>query len=285
MDEFEGKVAVITGAASGIGLAMAERFGREGMKVVLADIEQDALAAAVRRMQQQECDALGVVTDVASAESVEKLARETLDSYGKIHVVCNNAGVINSAAAGAIWEASLNDWRWLFGVNIWGVIHGMRTFLPIMLRQDEPGHMINTASLAGLTPGSSIYGVTKHAVVALSEALYSQLRARDAKVGVSCLCPIFVNTRIVEAERNRPPDLLDGEPLTAAQGLEWLSERLRNGVSPDEMADVVLDAVREDRFYIFPTSEADEVVRTRMMNIMERRNPKPRLLGQPAARS
>jgi NAD(P)-dependent dehydrogenase (short-subunit alcohol dehydrogenase family) len=253
------------------------------MKVVLGDIEQDALDAAIRRMKQQEYDVLGVVTDVASAESVERLARETLDAYEKVHLVCNNAGVLNSA--GAIWEASLNDWQWLFGVNIWGVIHGVRTFLPIMLDQDEPGHMINTASLAGLVPGSSIYGVTKHAVVALSEALFSQLRARDAKVGVSCLCPIFVNTRIVEAERNRPPELLNGEPLAVAQGWEWLSERVRNGTSPEEMAGIVLDAVREDRFYIFPPSEADDVVRTRMTNILDRRNPTPRVPNQQAARS
>ena len=271
MRDLDGKVAVVTGAASGIGRAMAARFAREGMKVVLADIEQGALDAAVLELRQQEYDVLGVRTDVATAESVEQLARATLAAYGRVDLVCNNAGVINSAAP--LWEATEKDWRWMLGVNVWGVIHGLRTFLPIMLAQDEGGYMVNTASIAGLGMGSSIYSVTKHAVLAITEALYLQLRQRNAKVGVSVLCPVFVNTRIVEAERNRPQALWNEGRPSEPTGWEALAERLRNGISPEEMADIVLDGVKEERFYIIPPDYAEEGFRTWADNLLARRNP------------
>ena len=202
MRDLAGKVAVVTGAASGIGRAMAERFAQEGMKVVLADIEEAALQATVRELKQQERDVIGVVTDVANPEAVDELARQTIDAYGKVHLVCNNAGVFLGMKP--MWESTLRDWQWILGVNLWGVINGVRTFVPIMLAQDEPGHIVNTASQAGLVTANSIYSLTKHGVVALSEGLHLQLRQQNAKVGVSVLCPLFVDTRIMEAERNRP---------------------------------------------------------------------------------
>ena len=271
MRDLDGKVAVVTGAASGIGLALAARFAREGMKVVLADIEEPALAAAVQELRQQEHDVIGVRTDVASADSVEELARRTLAAYGKVHLVCDNAGVINAATP--LWEATEKDWRWMLGVNVWGVIHGLRTFLPFMLAQDEDGYMVNTASIAGLGMGSSIYSVTKHAVLAITEALYMQLKARDAKVGVSVMCPVFVNTRIVEAERNRPVELWNEGAASEASGWDALAERLRNGISPQEMAEIALQGIREERFYIIPDDYAEEGFRTWADNLINRRNP------------
>ncbi len=202
MQDLPGKVAVITGAASGIGRAIAERFAREGMKVVLADIEQQALDNAVTELRRQEYDVLGVLTDVSKGESVEALAEATLRAYGKVHLACTNAGVFLPAKP--MWESTLKDWEWILGVNEWGVINGIRTFVPIMLAQDEEGWVINTSSIGGLVTGSSIYGVTKHTVVALSEALHLQLKQRNAKIGVSVLCPLFVDTKIMASGRNRP---------------------------------------------------------------------------------
>src|SRR6202049_3087179 len=170
MEEFAGKVAVVTGAASGMGRAFAERFAREGMRVVLADIEQAALDRAVGDLRRQDYDVVGIRTDVCHLESVQDLARRALEAYGKIHVVCNNAGV-EGYHDGPIWEVTDRDWLWAFGVNFWGVVHGARTFMPIMLDQDEEGHMVNTAALAGLVRSGSVDGVTKHAVVALTEAM------------------------------------------------------------------------------------------------------------------
>jgi NAD(P)-dependent dehydrogenase (short-subunit alcohol dehydrogenase family) len=278
MRDFDGKVAVVTGAASGIGRGLAQRFAREGMKVVLSDIDQDRLDAAVQELRQQEYDVLGVRTDVAVAESVDELARKALEAYGKVHVVCNNAGVLNSA--GPIWEASLKDWQWMFGVNIWGVINGIRSFVPIMLDQDEEGHMINTASIAGLGPGNSIYSITKHAVVATTEALYLQLKAGEAKVGCSVLCPTYVNTNLVEAEQHRPEELRNEGQSGNATGWDFLWERLRNGTSPEQMAEVVIEAVKNEQFYIIPEDYAEEGFRAWSENLINRRNPQPRFTGR-----
>jgi NAD(P)-dependent dehydrogenase (short-subunit alcohol dehydrogenase family) len=271
MKDFEGKVAVVTGAASGIGLGMAERFAREGMKVVLADIEEDALNGAVADLRRKEHDVIGVHTDVSRAEAVEELKQKTLEAYGKVHLVCNNAGVLN--AAGPIWQNTLNDWQWMLGVNFWGVVHGIRSFLPVMLDQSEEGWLVNTASIAGLGTSGSIYGITKHAVVALSETLYLQLKARGAKVGVSCLCPVFVNTKIVEAERNRPRQLWNREAPEETRGWEALAERLRAGISSEEMAEIVVEGIREERFYVIPEAYDGMPVKMRLENILGRRNP------------
>ena len=169
MRDFEGKVAVVTGAASGMGRAFAQRFAEEGMRVVLADIEKPALDAAVAELRQQEHDVIGVQTDVSNIASVENLARETIAAYGKVHVVCNNAGVTKHTGE-AVWELTDNDWQWLVGVNFWGVVHGIRVFVPLMLEHGEDAHVVNTASMAGLVVGSGAYGAAKHAVVSFPRA-------------------------------------------------------------------------------------------------------------------
>jgi NAD(P)-dependent dehydrogenase (short-subunit alcohol dehydrogenase family) len=274
MEDLEGKVAVVTGAAGGIGKAMAERFGREGMKVVLADIDETALVAAVEELRRQELEVSGVVTDVSSADSVAALAEQTLARYGKVHLVCNNAGVF--LAQKPVWESTLKDWEWILGVNLWGVIHGIRSFVPVMLDQDEEGWIVNTASMGGLISGNSIYGMTKHAVVALSETLYFQLKARNANVGVSVLCPLFVDTRIMESERNRPPDLWNPDgPGSNPLAATWIGRE--GNISPAEQAEMVLEDLRAGRFYMFPHMQAiDDNVRARFENILGRTNPEPR---------
>lgn len=204
MKHFAGKVAVVTGAASGIGRALAERFAREGMSVVLADVEAPALDQAVRDVRAAGGEATGVVTDVSRWESVRALADRAFGAYGKVHVLCNNAGV-EGYLDGALWEATDKDWQWTMGVNFWGVVHGIRAFLPVMLAQDEEGHVVNTGSTMGVVRGANMYGIAKHAVVSLTETLYGELRQREAKVGASVLCPGMVHTRLFQGSRNRPP--------------------------------------------------------------------------------
>jgi len=275
MKEFEEKVAVVTGAASGIGRAMAERFAAEGMKVVLADVEEGALARAEAEMREKSATVLSVVTDVSSGEAVEKLAQETLDAFGAVHVLCNNAGVVDGG--GPMWQKTLADWEWVVGVNLWGVIHGVRVFVPIMLDQGEEGHIVNTASMAGLmTGGGNTYGVTKHAVVSLSESLYLELQTAGAQISASVLCPGWVTTSILDAERNRPAELTnpaqEPDPL-AAQAREMVQGLIANGLSPDKLADQVFEAIRDDRFYILTHPEMTPVIERRMKNILEGRNP------------
>jgi NAD(P)-dependent dehydrogenase (short-subunit alcohol dehydrogenase family) len=270
MQDLQGKVAVVTGAGSGIGRAMAERFAQEGMKVVLSDIEETALNAAVQALKQQEHDVIGVVTDVASPQAVDELAKQTLAAFGKVNLVCNNAGVFLPMKP--MWESTLKDWQWILGVNMWGVINGVRAFVPIMLQQDEPGHIVNTASQAGLVSSNSIYSVTKHAVVAISEGLSAQLKMQGANVGVSVLCPLFVETRIMESERNRPAELYNEGRPEAPNPFS-----MREVTPPSEEAERVLQAVLEDRFYIFPFMQTvDDNVSYRFDNIINRSNPEPR---------
>lgn len=281
MKDFKGKVAVVTGGASGIGRGMAERFGEEGMKVVLADVEEQALRQAEAEFREKGVDVLGVLTDVSKPEDIEKLAQEALDAFGKVHVVCNNAGV--AGAWGPTWENTLDDWNWIMGVNLWGVIYGVRTFLPIMLKQEEEGHIVNTASLAGLMPGQGIYGVTKQAVVALSESLYNELHLMNAKVGVSVLCPGWVNTNIADASRNRPAELARTVGAIDDQRQQVVNEIVRNflknGLTPSEVARKVFEAIRDDQLYIITHPDMDFIFQERFDNIINRRNPKPRLLG------
>jgi NAD(P)-dependent dehydrogenase (short-subunit alcohol dehydrogenase family) len=276
MDSFTGRVAVVTGAASGIGFALAERCAHEGMRVVLADIEQSALEQAAEQLRPAEV--LPVRTDVSNPESVENLARAATDAFGKVHLLFNNAGVLGGRP-GAIWESTLNDWKWIFGVNVWGVVHGLRTFVPRMLEHGEAGWIVNTASMGGLVPGGSAYGVSKHAVVAISEALYSGLHTREGtQIGCSVLCPIFVRTSLLNAARNRPSELQDGEAAPpVARGR--FAARMENGQLPSEIADAAFDGIRQEKFYIWPGDEVDEVVRTRFQHIMERSNPDPRPFG------
>lgn len=281
MREFKDKVAVVTGGASGIGRGMAERFGSEGMKVVLADVEEQALRQAEAEFREKGIDVLGVVTDVSKSEALENLAQQTLNAFGKVHIVCNNAGV--AGAWGPTWENTLADWNWIMGVNLWGVIHGMRTFLPIMIEQGEEGHIVNTASLAGLMPGRGIYGVTKQAVVALSESLYNELKLAEHKIGVSVLCPAWVNTKIADAERNRPTDLANpgdaGSDPQRDAASEMVRNFLRNGMDPADIADQVFNAIRDDKLYIITHPEMDRIFKERFDNIVARENPVPRLMG------
>ena len=291
MQDFAGKVAVVTGAASGMGKAFADRFARAGMKVVLADVEQDALDLTVKEFRQREHDVVGVRTDVSNSESVDQLAQEALSAYGKVHILCNNAGVLAvgdmpglGTAPRHIWEQSLKDWQWTLGVNLYGVINGIRSFVPQMLKQDEEGHIVNTASVAGLTSGGAlaIYGASKHAVVRLSEALYQQLGGNADKIGVSVLCPGGVDTRIASAGRNRPDQLLD-EGITRPTAGELAQREAQRaarpagaGMAPEQVADQVFQAIQDRQFYIITHDEYDQAIRGRMEDILTRRNPSHR---------
>ena len=253
MEKLSGKVAVVTGAASGIGLALAKRLGGEGMKLVLADVEPAALSGAQQALAAANVECITVPTDVSRADAVQSLAERTLDAFGAVHVVCNNAGVF---AGGLSWEAPLSDYEWVLGVNTWGVIHGIKTFVPILLRQGEPGHVVNTASMAALTSGplSAAYFMSKHAVLALSESLFLELRQRNAKVGVSVVCPELIATRIGDADRNRPPHLKRGDTPTSPER-DLIEAAIRaatesQGIAPDVIAERTLRAIREDRFYV-----------------------------------
>lgn len=277
MKQFRDKVAVITGAASGIGRAIAERCAQEGMQVVLADVEEAALAQAEQELKAAGATVLAVRTDVSRAGDVEALAQKTLQAFGAVHLLANNAGV---GAGGSIWESTLADWEWVIGVNLWGVIHGLRVFVPLMLAQETEGHIVNTASLAGLLsyhPGAP-YQVTKHGVVALSEQLYTSLAQRNAKVKVSVLCPGWVNTRIMDSERNRPGELRnESGDLPTGPEAEAIVQSMRDaaqaGLSPRQVAEQVFDAIRDEQFYILTHPEYNEAIRQRMENILQLRNP------------
>ena len=292
MEDFEGKVAVVTGAASGMGRAFAERFAEEGMKVVLSDVEEPALDAAVAELRQRELEVIGVVANVSDAAQVEALAEATLEAYGGVHVVCNNAGVAGDLdfvrdRGVPLWEQSPRLWNWTFGVNVDGVLHGIRTFVPIMLAQDEPGHLVNTASMAGLLGGSAagIYGATKHAVVRISEALYFQLRERDAKVNASVLCPGIINTRIFSSGRNRPDDLWgEGEQPSSDEVDSRIAEGdafFEHGLPPAQVAEQVLGAIRDEQFWILTPDVPLDRVRSRTDHIVAGTNPP---LPQPLVR-
>jgi NAD(P)-dependent dehydrogenase (short-subunit alcohol dehydrogenase family) len=273
MKEFKDKVAVITGAASGIGRALADCCVQEGMKVVLADVEVETLTKTEAGMKAAGATVLAVRTDVSQARDIEALAHKTLDAFGAVHLLCNNAGIWTGAS---IWESTVADWEWVLGVNLWGVIQGVRVFVPIMLAQDTECHIVNTASMAGLIsgPGLGPYKVSKHGVVTLSETLYHELVERGKKVKVSVLCPGCVNTRIMEAARNRPGPF-PTEPLQPADGpgLEMLRQAVQAGMPPVQVAAAVFKALREDQFHILTHPEEKKSVRTRMEDILQERRP------------
>jgi NAD(P)-dependent dehydrogenase (short-subunit alcohol dehydrogenase family) len=278
MKEFKNKVAVITGAASGIGRGLAERCAREGMKIVLADVEEEALDQAEKELMESGASTLAVLTDVSKYSDVKALAQKSLDTYGAVHLLCNNAGV---GTGTTVWESTMEDWKWVVGVNLWGVIHGIHVFVPIMLEQDTECHIVNTASMAGLLPyhmRSATYQVTKHGVVALTEQLYHELAFRAAKVKVSVLCPGWVNTKLMESERNRPPELCNEQiDITTCPEIEAVDEKMRqdiqNGISPMQVADMVFDAIRDNKYYILTHPDWKPLVQIRMENILQECNP------------
>jgi NAD(P)-dependent dehydrogenase (short-subunit alcohol dehydrogenase family) len=276
MKDFQGKVAVITGGASGLGRAMADRFAREGMRIVLADVEPHALAKAEAEMKAAGAKVIGVRTDVSRAAEVAALAQKTLAAFGAVHIVANNAGV---APLGNAWENSVADWEWTLGVNLWGVIHGVRVFTPIMLAQGSEAHVVNTASVSGLIspPGSAMYNVTKHAVVALTETLYHDLALKQARIGCSVLCPAYVPTGIVDSERNRPALLQNpAQVKTAEQRAReaMLRKAVTSGkLSSADVAEKVFQAVREERFYILTHPKIKPSIQWRMEDILQERNP------------
>jgi NAD(P)-dependent dehydrogenase (short-subunit alcohol dehydrogenase family) len=275
MKDLAGKTAVVTGAASGMGRAFAERFADAGMNVVLADVEVPRLEEAAASVTGRGVDAITVATDVSDADAFERLRDEALARFGRVHVVCNNAGVAGSMTGG---EIDLNDWRWVLGVNLWGVIHGHRSFLPHLLEHGD-GHIVNTASMAGHHPGHSAYAASKWAVVALSEGLYQQLRMLESTVGVSCLCPGWVATDIGSSERNRPewaaPRPLDERPVDerAVVAREWALDQLKSGMPPAQVAELVHDAVVNDRFWIFTDMTMVAALEPRYGAILAGENP------------
>jgi NAD(P)-dependent dehydrogenase (short-subunit alcohol dehydrogenase family) len=270
MDHFDGSVAVVTGGASGIGLAIARRFAAEKIKVVLADVEPGALAASAATLRQTGAEVLDVVTDVSDPEAVEALARKTVERFGKVNVICNNAGVQRSAPT---WGLSLNEWRWMVDVNLLGVVHGIRSFVPRMLAQRDPCYVVNTASFGGLitAPYMSAYAATKFAVVALSESMHAELM--NTNVGVSVLCPAFVKTRLGDADRNKPSSIDEGlspDELEQRQNIGRAAAALvEAGIDVEIVADCVLEAMIKRRFYVITHPEQIGAVKKRTDAILK----------------
>jgi NAD(P)-dependent dehydrogenase (short-subunit alcohol dehydrogenase family) len=272
MELTAGKVAVVTGAAAGIGLALAERFARAGLDIVLADVEEPALAAAEQKIAGLGVRTLAVRTDVSDEASVQALAAAATERFGAVHVVCNNAGV---QSASDPWFGPLSAWKWVLGVNLWGVVHGIRAFLPLLAMQGE-GHFVNTASVAGLMPGfAPSYDASKHAVVAISEDLYSAMKVAGLPVGVSVLCPGWVRTRILDAERNWPDSMGQIPPLavTAEVTVPHIRRAIDEGMEPAAVAEFVADAVAADRFWVLTDPDFTAIALRRWQSIAEGSNP------------
>jgi NAD(P)-dependent dehydrogenase (short-subunit alcohol dehydrogenase family) len=272
MELAAGRIAVVTGAASGIGLALSERFATAGMHVVMADVDESSLAAATQRVQAKGVHALGVPTDVSDEAAVRALAVATLRRFGAAHVICNNAGV---GIGSDPWFGPLSAWTWVLGVDLWGVVHGIRSFLPILLDQGE-GHIVNTASVAGLMPsGLPSYDAAKHGVVAISETLSATLANANSAVGVSVLCPGLVRTQIMQSERNWPTKF--GEPPqvpTSDATRQWMNRAILDAPPPEVIADQVALAIAAQQFWILPPRELMERAERRWASIADERNPK-----------
>jgi len=277
LKDFPGKVAVVTGAASGIGRALCDRFAREGMKIVLADVEQGRLDQAAGELARGGAEVLAVRTDVSRADALVELREATLERFGAVHVLCNNAGVF---AGGLTWDAIGTDWEWVMGVNLYGMLHGIRAFVPFMLEQGQPGHVVNTCSMAGLInmPLSGAYSVSKHAALSLTETLYHELRIKQSPVGVSALCPELIRTRIGHSERNRPAHLKRPEGSSTPEQMlveNAIKSSTEGGIPPSAMADRVVEGIREDRFYLLAEEGTswDRACLARLEDIRLRRNP------------
>lgn len=270
-----GKVAVITGAASGFGREFARLGASLGMRLALADVESDALARVVDELRAQGAEVFGETVDVRRGEAVERLAERTLERFGAAHVLFNNAGV---GAGGLLWEATEHDWQWVLGVNLWGAIHGVRSFVPRMLAQGDECHVVNTASVAGLLAPQrmGVYNVSKHAVVALSETLYQDLRLVGAPIGVTLLCPAYVPTGIANSERNRPDELRDDAPPTESmlEAQRAMEKAVSSGrIGAEQVARMTFDAIRENRFYVITHPNILPSVELRLQDVLMQRNP------------
>ena len=275
MKQFRDRSAVITGAASGIGLELARRAAAEGMNLVLADIEHDKLAAAAATLNLPAARLLLQKTDVSREDEVAALADAAFARFGGVHLLCNNAGVGLTRVS---WELTTADWNWVLGVDLWSVIHGVQHFVPRMLKQAEGGHVVNTSSVAGLlsTPGMAAYNVAKHGVVTLSETLYGELLAAKARIGVSLLCPAWVPTAIHESGRNRQQrfgEVKPAEGLSASYEQRMASAVKSGRLTAADMANEVFAAVAEDRFYVIPHRKINHAIQLRMDDIMQLRNP------------
>jgi len=275
MKDFAGKVAVITGAGSGFGREFARIGASLGMKLVLADIQADALAATASELQTRGVELIAERVDVSRADDVERLARRTKEAFGKVHLLFNNAGV---AAGGLVWEHSTRDWEWVMGVNLWGVIHGVRCFVPMMLEQGDACHVVNTASVAGLlsTQLMGVYNVSKHGVVTLTETLYNDLRLKGANVGVTLLCPAYVPTGINQSARNRPADAQpEGEETESMKAARTAMDKAVSSgrISAEDVARMTFDAIRENRFYVVTHPKILSSVELRLQDIVAQRNP------------
>ncbi|MGQ4385316.1 SDR family NAD(P)-dependent oxidoreductase [Streptomyces sp. SAS_270] len=285
MDLSEGRVAVVTGAASGIGLAMARRFAADGLKVVLADVEEGALEKAAAALREDGAVVHARVVDVGERAEVMALAEDVFDRFGAVHVLCNNAGV-GSGAEGRMWEHDPNDWKWAFAVNVWGVFHGVQAFVPRMIASAEPGHVVNTSSGDGgiaPLPTASVYAVTKAAVVTMTESLYAHLKAEHARVGASVLFPgpHMLRTGLWESHRNRPERYAKERPRrTPYRSLgQWEAAMQEAGhevrfTPVEEVADLVADGIAADRFWLLPESEhSDRQIRARSQSMLDRADP------------
>jgi len=275
MEDLGGKVAVVTGGASGIGRALAERFATEGMRLVLADVEAAALEVAGKELAEGGAEVLVVPTDVSDAASVDELARRASDRFGAVHIVCNNAGVGGHPSAS--WDAPTADWEWVVGVNLWGVINGVRSFVPALVEADE-GHVVNTASSAGLgpIPFMAPYTATKHAIVGLSEAMFHELALRGSNVHVSVLCPGFLRTRLGEIGRNWPAHLEAPERTEdpAAQFVEgFIVNGVAEGAPPSVLADGVVDAITTNRFMVLTDEDQAAAAMKSRAGTVEGRDP------------
>lgn len=274
MQDLKDKVAVITGGASGIGLAMARVFAGEGMKLVLADIQPDALARAVDELKGRGASVVGMRTDVTRFTEVEALAAATLDAFGKVHVVVNNAGV---SITGPIWKLSLDDWRWVHDVNVWGIVHGIKAFVPILIEQGEPAHVINTASLASFngTGEHSPYCSSKAAALSISQSLYSELIAWNTQIGVSVVCPGMVATDIHRSWRNRPKgdQAWSDREWSDAGHMQGSEDFQGRGATPEAIAELTLEALKENRFYVFNGTGWRDFIGERHARLMAGENP------------
>jgi NAD(P)-dependent dehydrogenase (short-subunit alcohol dehydrogenase family) len=272
VQDFTNKVAVVTGAASGIGKAMAQRFAAEGMQLVLADIEHEPVLQFAGELRAAGTHVLSQRVDVSKPDDLDMLAARAYDEFGAVHLLCNNAGILPPGAP--VWKEPLSTWHWTLNVNFFGVLHGVQAFVPRMLKANHEAHIVNTASLAGLTtrPLMSAYNVSKHAVVALSECLYAELQLTTSKIHVSVLCPAFAKTRLAESARNKPEGV-QADPSASFGFYDALRHVVEEGTPPETIVSAMMEAVRENQFWILTHPHLDRGIRERFESMLSRTNP------------